>query len=264
MVDTGLPNTSGGRGRNRAVKRAFVALGLSTLLLATISPPTPAVETPWQAFSFRNGADGYAPAPIDRPVLTAPERPTRAEVAVLDEQTTLVLESGSLTVLHRDQEVWSSDPTWDVRQLLVGDVDNGDQQEVALVLWKPYHREPSIMFDSFHFESPWEEGSLRNHLFVYGWGEDGWQPLWCSSPIADPIHEMAVGDVDGDGGNELVVLEGNYADTPDAPAGHLAVWRWTGWGFSLQWRSAPRAFHSLSLRDVTGDEALEILVTSEP
>ena len=88
--------------------------------------------------------------------------------------------------------------------------------------------------------------------------------MWCSSPIADPIREMAVGDVDADGDNELVVLEGNYADTPDAPAGHLAVWRWNGWGFSLQWRSPAGAFHSLLLQDVTGDDVLEIVVTDQP
>ena len=264
MVNARHPNASGGRDMNRAMKRAFIALGLSTLLLGTLSPPTPAVETPWMAFSFRSDDDGYAPAPIDRPVQTAGETPRRAEVVVQDERTALVLESGSLTVLHRDQKVWSSDPTWDVPQLLVGDVDNDDQQEVALALWKPYHREPSIIFEAFSFASPWEEGSLRNHLFVYSWGEDGWQPQWCSSPIAEPIREMAVGDVDGDGAHELVVLEGSYADTPDAPARHVAVWRWNGWGFSLQWRSPAGAFRSLDLQDVTGDEALEILVTNEP
>ena len=182
MVNTRFPNPSGGRDINRAMKRAFIALGLSTLLLAPLSPPTPEVKTPWMAFSFRDDADGYAPAPIDRPVQTAEERPTRADVTVLDEGTALVLESGSLAVLHRDQKVWTSDLAWDVRQLLVGDVDNDAQQEVALVLWKPYRREPSLIFDAFNFTSPWEEGSLRSHLFVYGWGVDGWQPLWCSPP----------------------------------------------------------------------------------
>jgi hypothetical protein len=212
------------------------------------------------AFSFRSDADGYAPAPIDRPVLTAEETPTRADVAVLDEWTALVLESGSLTVLHRDQKVWTSDPTWDVRQLLVGDVDNDAQQEVALVLWKPYHREPSIIFDAFNFTSPWEEGTLRNHLFVYGRREGQWQPLWCSSPIPDPVLQIAAGDVDGDGADELVALERSYGEDPGVPACHVSVWRWNGWGFTLQWRSPRGLYENLILFDVTGDHIPEILV----
>ena len=124
------------------MRRILTALGLWTLLLAKISLPAPAVETPWLAFSFRSDAEGYSPAPINQPTLAAEERPMHQHATILDEQTTLVLEGGALTVVHRDEEAWSSDPSWDVRELLVADLNNDDQQEVALVLWKPFRPEP--------------------------------------------------------------------------------------------------------------------------
>ena len=242
------------------MKRALIALGLSTLLLAKISPPAPPVETPWLAFSFRSDAEGYGPAPINHPTLAAAERPTHQHATILDEQTTLVLEGGSLTVLYRDEEAWTSDPSWDIRELLVADLNNDDEQEVALVLWKPFRPDPPVFYDAFGFPAPWEEGSLRNHLFIYTWRDGERLPLWCSSPIADPISDLTLGDVDGDGANELVALEGSYGDGLDAPAHQVSVWRWNGWGFTLQWRSPAGAYANLTLQDVTADGVLDILV----
>ena len=115
------------------------------------------------------------------------------------------------------------------------------------------------LYDTFGFPSPWEEGSQRNHLFVYGWRNDEWKPLWCSSPIADPIVDVAVGDVDGDGANELVVLEGSYDDALDEPACHVAVWRWNGWGFALQWRSPAGVHENLTLRDANSEDILDFV-----
>jgi hypothetical protein len=232
------------------MNRASIALVLSLTLLSVSSPQAPTVEHHRVAFSYRGRAEGYGPVPISEPLPVA-SGDAQQDAATLQGGTAHIYQDGAI--------VWTSDPTWDVRQLLVADVDNDGQQEVALALWKPYHREPAIVFDTYHFSSPWEEGSLCNHLFVYGWREDGWQPLWCSSPIPDPIREMAAGDVDGDRANELVVLEGSYADTLDAPPRHVAVWRWNGWGFGLQWRSPASAYRHLTLCDANGDEILDIV-----
>jgi hypothetical protein len=214
------------------MKRATVALVLSLAVLSVGSPQTPAVES-------------------------------HQEAALDDGQTRLLLREGVLHVYLNDHVVWTSDPAWDVPQFVVGDVDNDGQQEVAVVLWKPFHREPDIVYDTYSFPSPWEEGSQCNHLFVYGWRNDEWKPMWCSSPIADPIVELAVGDVDGDGANELVVLEGSYGDAVVAPARHVAVWRWNGWGFTLQWRSPAGRYENLSLSDTDGDHILDV-VTDQP
>jgi hypothetical protein len=241
------------------MKRVSIAFALSAALLAFSSPEALAPEPRWVAFSFRGGEQGYGPVSIDPLVEVAAQGATLQDTTFLDEQTTIVLEEGTLTVVHQDQEIWSSDPSWDVRQLLVADVNNDHTQEVAFVLWKPFRLEPALIYETFGFPSLWEEGSLRNHLFVYGWRDAAWQHLWCSSPVADPIAELAVGDVDGDGSNELVVLEGSY-ETPDAPAAHVSVWSWNGWGFTLQWRGPGGVWHHLMLQDVTHDGILDILL----
>ena len=218
------------------MKRASVAFALSAALLAFSSPRALAPEPQWVAFSFRGDEEGYGPVSIEESIEVAAQGTALQDSVLLDEQTTFVLAEGSLTIVHEGQEVWSSDPSWDVRQLLLADVDNDGKQEAAFVLWKPFRLEPAIFYDTFGFPSLWEEGSLRNHLFVYAWRDAAWQHLWCSSPVADPILDVAAADVDGDGANELVVLEGSY-DAPYVPARRVSVWRWNGWGFTLQWRS---------------------------
>ncbi len=234
-------------------------IALSAALLAFTSPRALAPEPPWVAFSFQRGGEGYGRVGIVDSVEVGDQEERIQDSILLDEQTSIALAEGSLTVVHQGQEVWSSDPSWDVRQLLLADVNNDDKQEVAFVLWKPFHLEPAIIYDTFKFPSLWEEGSLRNHLFVYGWRDAAWRHLWCSSPVADPIVELAAADVDGDRANELVVLEGSY-DTPDARASHVSVWSWSGWGFTLQWRSPGGVWDHLLLQDVTDDGVLDILV----
>jgi hypothetical protein len=241
------------------MKTANIALGLGVLLLTLGSSQPATIESPWLAFSCRGGLEDCQPLSISQqvPMASAPEMPK--EIAIAEDGTTLALKDGVLTVLHQGEEVWSSDPSWDVRQLLVGDVNNDGKQEVALVLWKLFRLEPRIIYDTFGFPSLWEEGSLRNHLFIYGWRDAAWRHLWCSSPVADPIVELAAADVDGDGANELVVLEGSY-ETHDNPGRHVSMWRWNGWGFTLQWRSPGGVWDRLILQDVTDDDVPDILV----
>jgi hypothetical protein len=240
------------------MRRASFALGLAVLLLSFGSRQAPTVDPAWVAFSCW-GVEGCRPASISQQVEIASPRGRPEETTIDDEDRTIVLEGGSLTVLRQGEEVWSSDPAWDVRQLLLADVNNDGKREVAFVLWKPFRLEPAIIYDTFGFPSLWKDGSLRNHLFIYGWRDAAWRHLWCSSPVADPIVELAAADVDGDGANELVVLEESY-EAPDDPIHHVSVWRWNGWGFTLQWRGAGGTWDHLMLQDVTDDGVLDILV----
>ena len=53
--------------------------------------------------------------------------------------------------------------------------------------------------------------------------------LWQSSHLARPNHTAFIAQIDGDGENHLVVVQGDYED-PEW--GEIAFWKWNGWGFS--------------------------------
>jgi hypothetical protein len=241
------------------MKRVSIGLAVSAVLLAFSSPSAPGPEHSWVAFSCSEGEEQCAALDIHRPIEATAQGATPRLTLPLDEQTNIVLDKGALAMTGQDREIWRSDPTWDVRRLLVADVNNDGQEEVAFVLWRPFRLKPAIVYETFNFPPLWEEGTFRNHLFIFAWRDGVWERLWCSSPVAEPIIELGAADVDGEGSNELVVLEGTY-DAPHPPASHVSVWRWNGWGFTLLWRSSRGTWDHLMLQDITDDGILEILL----
>ncbi len=130
------------------------------------------------------------------------------------------------------QLVWESKPSWSVEQFTFGDADEDGRPEIMFTLWK---------------NDGWDDASqYRSHPFVYGWRRNAIRPVWAGSALVDPIREFALADFDQDGRNELVVLEGVYADARHAPAQHVTVWRWQGWGYELLYRGPEGKFSSLT------------------
>jgi hypothetical protein len=130
-----------------------------------------------------------------------------------------------------------------VVDLALGDPNDDGRGELLLALWKP---------DA--------EGVPRSHPFVVGYREGAYRILWGGSAVADPIREVELGDVDGDGVQELIVLEeqGEGLDSV------VAVWHWHGWGFSLAWRGPPGRYRDLALIAGHADHPPVISVAMEP
>ncbi|MCD6287175.1 MAG: hypothetical protein J7M39_14800 [Anaerolineae bacterium] len=139
-------------------------------------------------------------------------------------------------------EVWRTPPNWDVVDVALGDPNDDGRGELLLA----FRREDN-------------KGISRSHPFIVGYREGTYRTLWGGSAVRDPIHEVALDDLDGDGVQELVVLESCGEDSRA-----VTVWRWHGWGFSLQWRSEPGAYSDLVL--VSGGDGLpaSIRVTRVP
>jgi hypothetical protein len=106
----------------------------------------------------------------------------------------------------------------------LGDPNDDGRGELLLALWRP---DPA--------------GYLRSQPYIVGYRGGTYQVLWGGRPLVYPLREVELGDVDGDGRQELVVLEeqGNIQT--------VAVWRWQGWSFSLAWRSPPDRYQTLVL-----------------
>jgi hypothetical protein len=122
-------------------------------------------------------------------------------------------------------ETWRGLPEWRVVDLALGDPNDDGRGELLLALWKPD-----------------VEGVPRSHPFIVGYRQGAYRILWGGSAVADPICEVELGDVDGDGVQELIVLEERRGD--DCA---VTVWRWHGWGFTLMWRSPPGRYGDLVL-----------------
>jgi hypothetical protein len=68
-----------------------------------------------------------------------------------------------------------------------------------------------------------------------------YRQLWGGSPVSDPILEVELADLDGDGVQELAAVE----SAAGGSRSDVSVWRWHGWGFSLVWRSSPGDYNDL-------------------
>lgn len=134
------------------------------------------------------------------------------------------LQDGKLKVTDSSRLIWQSQDDWWVDDFFLGDSDNNGISELNLLVWKAGSFGPHRPF--------WvteEDLSVKNHLFIFKLVEGVIKPVWQSSNLDRPNYKAGLADLDGDGTNELVVVEGDYDDPGVREAG---IWRWNGWGFS--------------------------------
>jgi hypothetical protein len=211
---------------------------VASLSASVASPPT------WHAYTFRDGA--FNPL-AHTPTPTHPHSPTC-------QLTNLPI-------------------SWHILAALHADLTHDGIPECTLLVWRPWQDWPIMQWsdtpspiaanrdahgDSAHIilVEPTADGRQRSAVSDQ---RSAYRELWAGSALAVPIIQIAAGDVDGDGWDELVALEGDYASGRYGPARHVAVWRWNGFGFTLEWRGPPRRLVALVLADLDGDGVVEIL-----
>jgi poly-gamma-glutamate synthesis protein (capsule biosynthesis protein) len=140
---------------------------------------------------------------------------------------TVRMEAGLAEIVQGDRSVWRSPPEWHVRDVSVGDPNDDGRNEVLLAVGTKDGSQP----------------------FIVGYRGGRYHDLWGGSPVSDPILEVELADLDGDGLEELVAIE----TSADGSADYLTLWRWHGWGFSLVWRSPPGAYHDLVILPAQDD-----------
>ncbi len=130
----------------------------------------------------------------------------------------------------------SSRSDWEIASATLADVTGDGTSEWVLLVWRRWRDWPIQRWSSlpspiagFH-----DTAGRSCHLILL-------DPLtgrevWAGSALPVPFLALAVRDVDGDGHNELIALEGNYATGPLGPATSIDVWHWNGFGFVLEGR----------------------------
>jgi len=216
--------------RSVVVAAVFMAL----TLLSASAPPTP-----WEVYAFQEGAFRSLVLP----------RQQAASLLVSHPSDPLVMPSPELVP-----------STWRITASALADVTGDGSPEWVLVVWRPWRDWPIQSWSAapspiagFH-----DATGESCHLILLD-PRDG-REVWAGSALPAPILALAVGDADGDGRSEVVTLEGDYATVRNGPAGRVDVWKWNGFGFTLEWRSPPGIFHRLGLTDANDDGILDMVV----
>ena len=151
---------------------------------------------------------------------------------------TITLDEGLILVRQKGEEIWRSEPDWQVVDLALGDPDNDGRTDIIAALWKED-----------------EEGNLQSHPYIFAHRGGRVKLIWGGSAVTYPIQELILADIDGDSLQELVVLETAEAgDDREAVLRTLSVWDWRGWHYSLRWRSEPGNYHNLHFIPSTTEE----------
>jgi hypothetical protein len=190
----------------------------SERLLARIAPPPQ-----WLGFACQQG--GCQPETVGGEPAAAGIFWSGSLDLTGDGQPERVRRAAQQVTLYQEAEaVWQSPPEWEVADVALGDPNDDGRGELLLALWRP---DPA--------------GYQRSQPYIVGYRGGAYKVLWGGRPLVYPLREVELGDVDGDGRQELVVLE-EQGETQT-----VAVWRWQGWSFSLVWRSPPGRYHTLVL-----------------
>jgi hypothetical protein len=207
--------------------RKFILLAALTLgVLLQISP------APLRAWDL--GPAGLAPASIPSGVLSV------VPVAQADFDGNATPEELSVTDGHAiissgGEVVWQSPETWQIVQAGITDLNRDGAPEATLLVWRPFRPWPVDQWlphggriADFHDA----EGNSC-HIILIGWQDGRYREMWAGSALAEPVRSFAAADLNGDNLQELVTLEGRYADSRSAPARALRVWEWNGFGFTV-------------------------------
>ena len=155
-----------------------------------------------------------------------------------------ILKNGSLNIKEDSKIIWQSTKDWLIDDFVLADSDNDGFLNINLSFWR---------FGSFGTSKPfWIEKNDKefgNHFFVLSLNDQEVRQIWGSSRLSSPNCEFKIIDVNNDGSNELVVLEGDYKDKI-CQGKYLAVWEWDGWGFSNKWRSTGESFSDLENKKI--------------
>lgn len=157
---------------------------------------------------------------------------SRPEEAVVVDRAGYLIKDG--------QAVWKTDEGWQVDNVLIGDFNNDGISEVGLSLWKEGSYGASMPF--------WvkeNDKQIANHLFLYQFENNTLKNIWGSSALDQPIKEMALGDFDQDGKNELAVIETGAIH--ESPVRGLGLWRFSGFNFFNIFKSRTGNFSGLKV-----------------
>jgi hypothetical protein len=218
-------------------KRA--ALLICSALALSLASPVPLQLMAWNTDALTSTA-----FPTERKLMAGPGMVDLDGEGSLE---SLELIDGRAIIRREDATLWTSPEEWEVIQVSISDLNRDDRPEVALLLWREFAPWPvdAYMLHPGRIQDFHDAHNRSCHLILIGWRRQTFREIWAGSALSDPIAAFSAVDIDGDGRQELIALEGTY-DRSKHVAQAITVWDWNGFGFTIRWRSSMGRFRALT------------------
>jgi hypothetical protein len=202
---------------------------------------------------------GLAPVALPAGIISV-TTPARADFNHDGLPETLALAKDRLTIFSGSEPVWESPAGWTVIQAHITDLNRDGIPEAALLVWRPFRPWPVDRWlpHGGRIAAFQDNEGKSCQIILVGWRGRAYTELWAGSALAEPVKTFAAADLNGDHAQELVTLEGSYADPRSAPARVLKVWEWNGFGFTVV-SMIEGKFDKLALVQVNADRVLIIV-----
>ena len=147
-------------------------------------------------------------------------------------QYAATLKDGHVEVVCDDSVIWDSPKELKVQQILFGDVDHNQEEELLLLCWKIGRYGESKPFWVEQDERKWSQ-----HIYVYRCSRGKVKPRWMSSYIGQDVTEMSVRisplptDSVREAGEHSA--DRNRLFLTDV-SGKISSWLWISWGFTKE------------------------------
>ncbi len=197
--------------------------------LAVLAQSSPA---PLRAWSLEAGGLTSVQVPVG---LRAFFPPSQADLDGDGKPEHLVLSAGRLSIQTGVTGRWQSPLGWNVTQAVISDLDWDRQPEVTLLVWRTYRPWPVDDFLPYggRIEDFHDRSGNSCHVILVVWNRGEIAERWAGSALAEPLIDLAAVDLDGDGRQELVTVDGRYALDGSGSGEKLKVWEWNGFGFTV-------------------------------
>jgi hypothetical protein len=146
----------------------------------------------------------------------------------------IVLENGGVEIRGEERVLYRSKPDWRVEQAEFGDLNRDGKPEAVLLVWRDFKPWPidRLLSVGGRIKGFHNDQGQSCHIILIGWGTNKARESWAGSALADPVMGFAIADLDGDGWQELVTMDGDYNKHRYSAAKAVKIWEWNGFGFS--------------------------------
>ena len=131
--------------------------------------------------------------------------------------------------------------SWDVRSQAYADVTGDGTPECVLSVWRPWNDWPLARWRArpTPIVNNRDSRGFSSHVAVLKpKGGGRYVQVWVGSALFQPVTALTVRP-----GGRLLTLETTYTRGRTTQSVALSEWRWTGFGFVLEWRVRLQARH---------------------